>query len=815
MATGVGLVALAMLGAGSPAFAQTAQAPAPAAPAASPPSSSNIGAAAPAAQSALGDIVVTARRVNENLQKVPISIGVLTPATLNARQITGINDLKGSVAGLTTSRTTTPGNGYYTIRGITNTTLPTPAADNGIGFYIDGVYIARGEGSGVDIPDLARVEVDRGPQGTLFGRNSSAGAINFVTNVPTDRQELKYDVLYGNYNHLRASIIVNEPITDDLFVRVAYQHSQIDGDIRNTSKSPGVDYGQYGAFSPIGRLDGNNDESVSARVRYVGIEGLTVDYKFDYENDNEAAGANQLIGFVPSALAGTLGTLLPLTAPGAVQQSFKRLSSVNEEAQGPSPIRSLGHLLTLEYVGSDHFTLKNISAYRKLSARTYADLDGNDWSILGGAIPFTVSSNLNHLQQHQFSQEDQIIGKFGDLNVIAGGYYFNEKSRFISIYTAPGVITPQKPGVFVPCPDAFCTLFGQTAPGPFTLGENGRYNNSSYAGYLHADYTLDKFRLALGGRYTIDDRNTDDLRSFGDGPQHVSYRRFTYDAALNYQIDPSKLVYAKFATGYVSGGIIGNVPFKPEDDKQAELGFKTEWLDHKLRINGAVYYTWIKDRQSALPSVDQNNNDTLAAAGFSPPYPLGILVYNKPGTSTVRGFELETTLAPVRGVTLTANIGYNDPHNSDHGEVQAPKKTFAFSGEYDLPDFSNGSHVMFRLDGDYRSKYYATGGNFPSVFAVSADPVQQLPANLWAGYPSQQAYLDAVAKASVAGDYWQVNGRVALVDFPLGGAKATIAGFVQNILNDQSLLYSVNYGFSINGAFERPRTYGMELSVNF
>jgi iron complex outermembrane receptor protein len=200
--TGVALTALAT-GMCMPAFAQA-------------PSSNATGAIS---ADKLEEIVVTARRKEELLQEIPVSVGTLSEQALQNNQISNVNDLGAVVAGLFTAKTPEPGGGYLTIRGIQNNALPTPSADSAVGFYVDGIYIARGEANGFDIPDLARVEVARGPQGTLFGRNTTGGAINFITNQPTDEYEAHARFLYGSYAHVLGSAVVNLPITQDLMIR--------------------------------------------------------------------------------------------------------------------------------------------------------------------------------------------------------------------------------------------------------------------------------------------------------------------------------------------------------------------------------------------------------------------------------------------------------------------------------------------------------------------------------------------------------------------------------------------------------------------
>jgi iron complex outermembrane receptor protein len=795
------------IGLASSAIAQTA----PNAVTPSVPATALIGSAEAAdTHSGLEDIVVTARRVSENLQAVPISVGTLNAQALASRQILNVNDLKGSVAGLTTSRTATPGGGYVTIRGITPLSLPTPSADSSVGFYIDGVYIARGQGSGVDTTDLSQVEVLRGPQGTLFGRNSSAGAINFITTAPTDRLEAKFKLLYGNYGHFTGSAIINVPITDTLIFRGSYQHNQEDGDVRNTTTSKGYIYNGYGSTTPAKTLGATNSESVSAKLRFTGIAGLTVDYKYDYENYVESSGASQVIGYLPGPFASTLASILPFQAPGAVVQSFTRLGAINEDFQGNSPIVNSGHLLSAAYEINDSLTVKNISAWRKTRSDAFSDLDGADWRIplaptFTSFTPFCVSCNRNSLRQSQFSQENQVIGKFDKLNFILGSYYFVEHSRFTSLYST-GAVIPQAPAVYTPPTDAFVN----GAPGPLTLGEDGIYVNRSLAAYAHGDYAFtNQLKLAAGIRYTEDRRFEQDLRPFSPGTGKVSYGRFTYDAALNFQATQDQLYYAKYSVGYLSGGIAAGLPFRPETNRQAELGFKTELLDRRLRLNGSAFYSWIKDRQNAAPSVNPLDNPVLEAAGFSAPFPLGIAVYNQEGITRIWGFELEASVVPVDGLTVTGNFGYNHPKPTDGTFNRAPKTTFSFSGQYDFHHFENDSYFSVRIDGDYRGPYYGTGANTDAVF------VGDIPAALRPGYATSADYLAAVKQASIAGDYSQVNGRVSLVDFPISDSKARLSGFVRNIFNNQGLLFSVNYGFSVNGSFERPRTYGLELSLDF
>jgi iron complex outermembrane receptor protein len=758
----------------------------------------------------LQEVVVTARRVTERLQDVPGSVAAISPQTIAQRQISNLNDVRQAVVGLTVLRTTTPGGGVIAIRGYSNTSLGRGLADNSIGYYLDGVYMARLRGAGTDVPDLDRIEVLRGPQGTLFGRNSTAGTINFITNEPKQTFEASADLLYGSYDQFRAIGIINIPINRSLAIRIAYEHNQDAGDVKNTSTSPGFTIAGTPPFTPVPRFNGYHSDSISARLKYT-AGPLVINYKFDYAFDEERAGVSQIIGYLPSGFSNTLAAILPLQAPGAVRQSFQRLSDVSEQMQSALPIRSSGHLLNVAYRLNDHITLKSISSYRQLSSPGSFGLDGGDWRIpIGGGafMPFCVTCTVGQIyNQHQFANEEQMLASYHRVSGIIGFYYSDEGLFTISPFMT-GRVMPASPAVYQRVTSQF---FGPGF-GDLTLGEFAKYGATSYAGYGHLDIALtDALKLTGGLRYTADTKTADDMRSFGTGLASVSGQKLTYDVAMDYNIAADKMVYARYATGYVSGGLISNVGFKPETTQQAEAGFKTEFLDHRLRFNGAAYYTWIQDRQSGIVSVNPLSNPVLAAAGYQPPYPAGILIYNIPGTTKIDGFELEANLVPMRGLTLSANVGHSHTSTPSHLRVQVPATQVSFSGEYDLAPWSNGSYLAVSIDGDYRSTYSGSGLTVATAFTGD------VPAALRPGYATSAAYLAALEQATYEGDYWLVNARVALKDWPVGhsSTRAQLAVFVRNILDAQNLLYVANYGATVNGQFEEPRTFGVELNVKY
>ena len=784
-------------------------------------------------------IVVTARRVEEDVQDIPISVGTLDSSALEANDIAAFQDLKGSVVGLTTSRTATAAGGYVTIRGITPVATPQPASDQGVGFFIDGVYIARSQGAGAPLVDVQRVEVLRGPQGTLFGRNSSIGAINFITNEPVDYLAANASVTIGNYDHLITEGMVNVPLGEDLIARFAFRHEEQDGDVLNTTSAPGFIYPEpFGDYTPpADTFDSTNSESYLARLRYAGIDGLTVDYKYDREELITSPGSGQLIGFNPtSPLLGLLAPIFALQPSGAVVQSFDRLGAISADHAPFQTVENDGHMLDIKLEVGDSAQLRSITAYRTTKSNGATDLDGGTWTIpdvlsgpTGGLLsgfplgdpfnpntpilpagPLCVSCSANTMDQHAWSQELQLTGEAGDLAYTLGAYYFDEHAEFTNTYSV-FALQQYAPAVYQPSQGEIAPPLG--TPGDYALGNNGIYDNASYALYGHLDYAFsDMFDISLGLRHTWDDRSTNDMRPFGSGLSEYSDSRFTYDAALNFHPTEDILLFAKYARGYTAGGVDSNITFVPEVSDQVELGFKGEFADGRVRINASGYKTWIENRQSTVPNTSSGANcsPVLLAAGFDAGNcPVGLFVFNLPGTSTVTGFELETFWEPLDRLTFSFNFGVNDPKFSTGELHRAPETNVAVYGQYDFPSFANGSFFSVRLDGNYRGDYYATGGNIPGQFDVGTVPAAML------GGLTNEAYRDALREATIAGDYWLVNGRVSLSDFPVGRLRAEVAGFVRNIFDVTDPYFAVNYGASYHAAFERPRTYGLTLRVEY
>ncbi|MBW8910496.1 MAG: TonB-dependent receptor plug domain-containing protein, partial [Sphingomonas sp.] len=295
-----------------------AQAQAPTEQTAVPPA-----AAADASQSGLQDIVVTARRTSESLQRVPVAVTGLNAAMISNLQIQNFGDVAKTVPNLDSQRQFGSASApQFYLRGVSTGSLKFEQ-DAGIGLYIDGVYLGRPAGTAFNLADIERIEVLRGPQGTLFGRNSTGGAINFITAAPKGEFGVKAEGTYGNYDRIKGRVTVELPALGPLSARISYLHDENRGYVKNST--PGRVFAftaPFGAARSAKTFGAENTDAVAVAVR-LDLNPLTIDYKFDY-TDKVSTQLGQQLLFAPAGYPGTvLGAGSVTVAPSA-----KRLSSL-------------------------------------------------------------------------------------------------------------------------------------------------------------------------------------------------------------------------------------------------------------------------------------------------------------------------------------------------------------------------------------------------------------------------------------------------------------------------------------------------------
>ncbi len=754
----------ALAGLAAPAVAQDAvSAPATRAdiPTPAPTESAPQGASALAPSQAAGeegqiqDIVVSARRRDETLQQTPIAITAISPAQLEAKASINIGDLQGAAPNvLITNQNSGAAAANVSIRGLTFADVE-KSFEPTVGVVVDGVFIGTNTGQFFDFFDISQIEVLRGPQGTLFGRNTIGGVINIRRTRPTGEWGGKFEATYGNYDSWSGRAVVNVPIVDGLLAAKGfYFHNQSDGYYRNgitgdrVGKSNNENFGASFLFTPASNFDAL----------------LTLE--------------KQVQDFVPvnSSISQT-GDLVCLFAPanqcnrGTTGKDLYTVFSSPANSHYEAPAATLEMNLDLDSV-----KLTSITGYRKSKEAQTQDFD-------------STSANLYYVDRrqkfHQFSQELRAGGKIGSaFDYVVGAYYY--KSRyFLTQATQLQVLNS--------------TGFQRT------IG-----TSESYAAF--GDFNvqlLDKVRLSFGGRYTHDKKTNDNFVTPFQFPLgRYKGSKFTPKVGLDYRPTDDLMLYASWSRGYRSGGLSGRgqtlvsstTPYGPETVDSYEVGFKSSFLDRKLLFNVAGFYSDYKSLQQSttIPVNTSIGNETLIT---------------NVGSARIKGIEAELTAKPVRGLTLNAAVGllkskFKDfitqapvagvPTTFDYSAndlIYNPKETFSATADYVVPT----SFGEARLNLSYRNiapydQQISTGPTTVSngiVIVNGNDPRVRT---------DRQGLLDASA---------------SLV-FDLNGRKARVTAFGRNLADDRgpNAALTVAGLFAFSSARE-PRTYGMQLGFEF
>lgn len=777
------------------------------------------------------DIVVTAQRRDQRLQDVPIAITALTNQSLEANRVRSVVDLNALAPGFN-ARMNAGGNGNVTfiMRGVF-AAGSLAGADKQVSTYVDGVYIGGSRASAFDFPDIERIEVLRGPQGTLFGRNSTAGAISVVTRNPTGEFKVRQDVSFGNYAQFRTRTTVDLPAFGPFSAYVSYVHDERDGDIKNAGA--GIIFDRTSPFSKIGvqrsaeRLGGRNHNQIFAALRFQPADNLTSTLKFDRARERAVGNGRSLAAINPDSAVGNLVLQIIAAQPAdspfgpvITTPSFKRPKVVNNGFNVPGYQHNSGFSLTTEWRPADNLVIKNITAHRWASIYTSTSVDGlptliftpaaaaayaaftrqpiEDFaSLIGGR--FQTYGLTNYSRGSQWSSEIQANYNSDFMTLTIGGLYYRANERVGGL---PGMREK-----FQYSPIGFTQL---------PLGSiTAQYATSkSMAAYAQGEFHITPHIDAIiGGRITNDRKNgrqesggvyvpaTPGDRADGvltgvniipDGGFRFRDTRPTYSIGMNYKPNSDLLFYGKYATGFMSGGSIAGEDFAPETVSSFELGAKADLLGRRLRVNAALFHAKYKHAQSSQAGSNVGRPDV----------PL-VIVDN--GELRAKGFELEVTAMPVRGLTLGGGIGYTDlsASNADPRLIASfggtryeptgiPKWAGNAYAQYDTNPLIGDAYMTFRLDMQFRSK-----------FRSDPNPDVEVDRPIFANYE----FVDAQQV---------VNGRIALSDINLAFTQASIAVWARNLFDDKTANYTVGFGDIYKTTDWQPaRTFGVDLSVTF
>ncbi len=718
------------------------------------------GSAATVADDGLGDIVITARRREERLQDVPVAVTALSGADLTSRSIQQVLDLNRVTPGFTASQGGLGGGvPRFTIRGQVQFEQLI-SLDPSVGIYFAEVIQARAHGTSAGFFDLASVEVLRGPQGTLFGRNTTGGAVLITPQTATDRLEGYVSVQLGNYDTIIVHGAVNIPIAEGLSLRLAGRIADRDG----YTYSPAAD--RY--------FDDESNQSWRATLRWSPADNFVNTLVLNgYYADEQGTGW-RLTGFAPNSAFGARPDLV-----GFVNGAGDRRIAGNE-----SPVRGsyanvfgLANTTTLDL---GEVTIKNIFGYRTVESRSEnLDFDGS---------PFFIYSAPESLDGSQYSNEFQLLGNAFDnrLDWIVGAYYFREsgeQTQRSSIVTIPQ-----------------------------DLIRTGYVRNISKSIFAQGNYALgfvEGLSLTAGARYTWDDRR---LQQFGRnllnnacsstlasqptciGPVfNADFGAFTYTLGLDWKIDADRLVYIAHRRGYRSGGfnLRANTPqqfepFNPELVRDIEVGFKADWDTGigRIRTNLAAYYQWYTNIQRNVTFIDPGTNSLVTS------------VVNA-ATAHVSGFEAEIRWRPTRNLEISGQIGHSRLRYDRFEQVLAGGAVQDLSANRIgfAPEWTGGGMIR------YTQPLTGNGGEL----AFQADIYSQ----------SSMQLQDFNVIGGISQPYTLVNFRLEWND--LLGTGLSAAAYLRNAFDETHF----TGGIAINGLgpitknYGPPRTFGVELRIPF
>ncbi len=586
----------------------------------------------------LDEIVVTARKMEESLQRVPVSVVVVTGGEIEARSMQNLHDLGQTTPNFTYGETPQGGrgNGVLYMRGVGQSIKDPP-----VGVYIDGVYLGTTVGNDVELMDLERVEVLRGPQGTLFGKNTSGGAVNIVTRKPDASEGAlsgRLQAAYGSRNRFDLLGSSNIPlITDRLAVQISGTRRTQDG---YATRPDGTDLGDLNRWS--GRVG----------LMWTPAQEFDALLSFDYASFDEHTTVQDLRFINPVGAAGFYNQVLDpdyddtWITPGSFFDNF---------GTGPSLNRGdgWGTALTLNYHW-DGATATSISSYRASRSIYAQDPD---------ASPINILDYTRNTKFHQFSEELRLEGKsFGErLSWTVGAYYFDSVDGINATDTV--ILT------------ALSAAFTNGAnPYLFSYADLGQAHNTSYALFGQLNYQLtERLSATAGVRFSRDEFEGFSWRANGaqlgagffdhpvpdpfpattGGHQEDTSPRF----GLDYQWTPDIMTYVSAARGYKAGDYDTTTAdfVRPEESWTYELGVRSEFLEHRLRLNATYFYTDYKDMQLGI------SGSQVGAGGQIEPFGL---TGNIPGVR-IRGAELEMTYKPMAGLTLSGSLGLIDPEYTE------------------------------------------------------------------------------------------------------------------------------------------------------
>lgn len=753
--------------------------------------------------SGVGDIIVTATKRSENLQDVPVSVTAIAADQLASRGVTSSNDLGQVVPNLQVSSQYGDTSPNFALRGVGVTNEFAANTASPIGVYVDEVSQTFRYTHGLQLYDLERVEVLRGPQGTLFGRNTTGGAISIFTRQPNLGEANGYLTAgYGNYDRWKVQGAAEfTAVEDQVGLRFAFNTAKGDGYF----KEPDAGFrangpNSYGTSNSIG-LRGN--------LRIKPNDKLDIKIGAYYAKDNPVGYPLHYIGLVGANAQGQGGTdFFGSTREGGITPNGDvccKYGEVSLDKGGRFFTRSWGVSANINYEINDNWSLTSVTGYSK--SRYSLDID-ND------ATPQDVYFIFYDSKGKDFSQDFRINYDSDRFRALLGFYYGKDSILSDNTVLAYNVLPDAPPG---------------TPPAAWNPGVTNSFNvdfgynqkRKTWAIYSEAGFDItDRLELIAGLRYTKD--NVDFLDAFStaitDRPGvdlfdiyngldlKNSYDNWSGRAILNYAWTDDIKTYVSFSRGFrsatyngfgfVTPAAVYFVP--PERLDSIEVGFKTRFFDDRLQLNGAGFH------------YDYKNQQTQEV--------IGGVAFLRSLDAEVYGAELEMLARPIPPLTLRGALGYLDTEYKDSSPLLsnvsvagneipfASKWTLTFGGDFTFLESDSGRFVLSG-EATYKSSVFYDAFN---------DGLRPDPTGLYSGGvdadPSTPT-LEGISDLVQSDDYWLVNGRLSYVT-----DRFTIAVWGKNIFDKEYY----PFGYDTAGAFGTvlltpgtPRTYGLEATIRY
>lgn len=726
----------------------------------------------------LEEIIVTAQRREERMQDVPLAVTAMSERDLEIRGIQGVSGLATGAVPSINAQTFAgrPGVMQLSIRGVGGSDPAQVSFEQGVAIYADGVYMARGQGLGLDIMDLERMEVLRGPQGTLFGRNAVGGAVNLVPRKPSGEFSFRQVIDYGRFDSLRAHTTVESKAWNNLSLKADYQRSQRDG--WQSNPAPGQE-----------DMYGSEQDSVRLAARWQPTDQFTADYVYDKTALDYVQGYNHII--VNSAVP----IFATIMAPYVHDSRQSRVPAPGLWA--PESTNDIsGHALTMEWSLSDEVSVKSITAYRDNEVDTKAL---NGFGILapstGGFLGGNSSAEL--MEQDQFSQEFQLFGSRDRLQYTLGAMYFEESAETTNF---------SRFTLFVP----FSTLRPELINPVETPRTTTELELKSIGVYGQVTWTPpvleDRLDITLGLRYSKDEKDL--FRSLLNNnpvaiPISANDERVDPALTFGYKLADDVSIYARWQTAYRGGGASmrelpdsrdptdsGFNPFDSEEVEVYEVGLKSEFWDRRARFNMALFHQTYSDKQVSF------QKDTVA----------NTRVFNIGDDVTLKGTDLELVVMATERLSLNMSATWMMNNitrvaNPSTGLVepfrmaQMPKLRWAASADYQFPvqPFGGDMSLFVSLTGssDYCFNERSCFGRFEELRGGSG-------------------------KTS-GDDNTLLDARLTLAEIAAGSGNLKFALWGKNLTDEE--YYS--FGFSVPGInsgiinYGDPRTYGLSVTYEY